>query len=146
MALVPRTSGGSETAHLVLVTTGGSTGDRTLITSGLSPQNEVIYQGHTYLEEGNAIFRTKWSSDGPTELPPAAGTGDMSGMDMGSDMKIPPSAPKAAGSPSQAKPRVTVTKTHTKVKTYVCPMHPEVTSHDPKATCPKCLMALVEKH
>ena len=28
--------------------------------------------------------------------------------------------------------------------TYVCPMHPEVTSHDPAARCPKCGMRLEE--
>ena len=28
---------------------------------------------------------------------------------------------------------------------YVCPMHPEVTSTTPGATCPKCGMALVKK-
>ena len=28
---------------------------------------------------------------------------------------------------------------------YVCPMHPEVTSTDPEARCPKCRMRLVEK-
>jgi len=146
MALVPRTSNGSETAHLVLVTTGGNTGDRTLITSGLSPEDEIIFQGQTYLEEGNAIFRTKWSSDGPTDLPAAAGSGDMSGMDMGPYVKTVPSTPKPADSPSQDKPTVTVTKQPAKIKTYVCPMHPEVTSHDPNAVCPKCGMKLVEKH
>nr|WP_281213701.1 efflux RND transporter periplasmic adaptor subunit [Shewanella insulae] len=31
------------------------------------------------------------------------------------------------------------------VKTYVCPMHPEETSHEPGSRCPKCNMFLVEQ-
>jgi len=43
--------------------------------------------------------------------------------------------PPAADPPSQT-PAAT---------TYVCPMHPEVTSTDPKARCTECGMELVKK-
>lgn len=44
-------------------------------------------------------------------------------------------------------PDNTVVKTDTmQVQTYVCPMHPEVTSKNASDKCPKCGMALVLKH
>lgn len=143
MKLVPRTSDGLEKAHLVLVTTKGDSGDQTIILSGLSSQDEVIYQGQTYLEEGNTIFRSKWTSDGPTDLPPAAG---VSGMDMKSNTNNSASSTKANSSSKAINPSLNVKKRIQMTKTYVCPMDPEITSHNPKVMCSKCGMKLVEKH
>lgn len=80
MKLVPKTSGGNKKAHLVMVTTGSSAGDRVAITSGLKDGDEVIYQGNTYLREGDTVFPTQWSSDGPKQMPNAPGMDDMPGM------------------------------------------------------------------
>lgn len=49
-----------------------------------------------------------------------------------------PALVKKAHKPKKAKPAQAV------VKTYTCPMHPEVISHQP-GRCPKCGMDLVEK-
>ena len=45
----------------------------------------------------------------------------------------------AASSPEAAAAKPTAQST------YVCPMHPEVTSTDPKAKCSECGMDLVKK-
>jgi len=55
MDLVPKTTGGNRKAHLVMVTTGASDGDRIEINSGLSDGDEVIYRGNTYLKDGDAV-------------------------------------------------------------------------------------------
>ncbi len=55
MDLVPKTTGGSKKAHLVMVTTGPSDGDRIEITSGLNDGDEVIYRGNTYLRDGDTV-------------------------------------------------------------------------------------------
>lgn len=69
MPLVPKTSGGNKKAHLVMVTTGPSSGDRVEIINGLSDGDEVIYQGNTYLRESDTVFPSKWDSDGPQVMP-----------------------------------------------------------------------------
>ena len=65
MQLVPKVSIGNKKARLVMVTTGPSSGDRIEITSGLRDCDEVIYQGNTYLREGDTVFPAKWGQDGP---------------------------------------------------------------------------------
>ena len=69
MKLVPMTSGGSKKAHLVMVTTGPSSGDRVEIESGLNDGDEVIYQGNTYLKEGDTVFPTAWGRMAPNRCP-----------------------------------------------------------------------------
>jgi HlyD family secretion protein len=76
MELVPKTSGGNKRAHLVMVVTGPSSGDRIAITSGLSDGDEVIYQGNTYLREGDTVFPTQWTTGGPRQMPNAPGVGN----------------------------------------------------------------------
>jgi len=49
-----------------------------------------------------------------------------------------PALVKKAHKPKKAKPAQAT------LKTYVCPMHPDVISHHP-GRCPKCGMDLVEK-
>lgn len=55
--------------------------------------------------------------------------------------------PAVASQPTAAaKPPVTKAAAKKAPKVvYVCPMHPEVTSKDPKARCPKCKMFLEPK-
>ena len=91
MKLVPKTSGGAKKAHLVMVTAGPSSGDRVEIISGLKDGDEVIYQGNTYLQEGDTVLATRWGPDGPEKMPDApgmeSGSGNMDnmpGMDKGS--------------------------------------------------------------
>ncbi len=80
MKLVPKTSGGSKKAHLVMVTAGSTSGDRVEITRGLRDGDEVIYQGNTYLKEGDTVFPTRWGSDGPQKMPDAPGMEGMPAM------------------------------------------------------------------
>ena len=131
MKLEPKTSDGGQKAHLMMVTTGASDGDRMEVLSGLSDGDEVIYRGHTYLKEGDTVTPTDWTSDGPRELPKALGMGSMPGMD---HSKMDHSKP-AAVSKKSVKGK----------KTYVCPMHPNITSHDPNELCRICNMKLEEK-
>jgi len=116
MKLVPMTTGGNKKAHLVTVTMGPSSGDRVEINSGLSDGDEVIYQGNTYLKEGDTVFPTQWGSDGPEQMPAAPG------MD-----------------PQKAAPPTSATKSE---KLYCCPMHPDQTSHNPNDLCKICGMKL----
>lgn len=69
MDLVPKESSSNKKAHLVMVTTGINSGDRIQIIAGLSDGDEVIYQGNTYLQENVTVFPTKWSSEGPIDMP-----------------------------------------------------------------------------
>jgi len=151
--IVKSAAAGSKKAHLVFVTLGDSSGDRTAVTYGLSEGDEVIYEGHTYLREGDTVFPTKWSSEGPVRLPPAPEMGEMPGMDHGANH---PAGHAMPGTPtmgeqhgadrSMAPSHKGMAKPHTMAaKTYVCPMHSDVTSHKAGQECPKCGMALVEK-
>jgi multidrug efflux pump subunit AcrA (membrane-fusion protein) len=81
MKLVPMKSGGNKQARLVMVRTGATDGDRIQILSGLQDGAEVITQGNTYLKEGDTVFATTWTANGPVSLPPAAGMENMPGMD-----------------------------------------------------------------
>jgi multidrug efflux pump subunit AcrA (membrane-fusion protein) len=126
MKLVPKVSDGNKKAHLVMVATGASDGDRVQITSSLSDGDEVIYQGHTYLKEGDTVFPTKWGEGGPEAMPRAPGMDNMPGMDH-TKMKIDSAASATKGQ-----------------KTYVCPMHPHEMSHQP-GNCKICGMNLIEK-
>jgi len=84
MALVPKKSGGNKKAHLVYVTTGPQSGDRVEIVSGLRDGDQVIYQGSTYLNEGDTVFPTHWTAEGPEKMPPAPAAGAMPGVKHGS--------------------------------------------------------------
>lgn len=136
MDLVPKTSDGNKKAHLVMVTTGASSGDRIEIKSGLSDGDEVIYQGNTYLKEGDTVFPTAWGADGPKETPSAPGMGAMSGMDHSSSSA--PAEPKQVNGSSSAssKPQ------QAGKQLYECPMHPDQTSYDPNALCKICNMKI----
>lgn len=123
MDLVPKTSDGNKKANLVMVTTGASSGDRVEIKSGLSDGDEVIYQGNTYLKDGDTVFPTAWGADGPKETPNAPGMGAMPGMNH--DSVSAPSEAKQAGK-----------------QLYECPMHPDQTSYDPNALCKLCNMKI----
>lgn len=80
MKLEPKTSGGNKKAHLEYVTLGADDGERTGIVSGLCDGEEVIYQGQTYLKEGDIVFPTTWGKNGPQQLPKAPAMGEMKGM------------------------------------------------------------------
>lgn len=84
MDLEKRQADTGKVARLVYVTTGKTDGDRTEIISGLSDGDEIIYAGHRYLREGDAVTPTKWGTDGPAELPgPPSGAKDMQMPGMG---------------------------------------------------------------
>lgn len=138
MKLVPMTSGGNKKAHRVNVTTGLSSGDRVAIISGLADGDEVIYQGNTYLKEGDTVFPTSWSVDGPQKMPDAPGMGEIPGMGKGfGDTGNMPGMdqPKTkTSSPASAKSALQ--------KTYECPMHPQITSHNPNELCKLCGMKI----
>lgn len=51
----------------------------------------------------------------------------------------------AAASPAKPGTPVAAGTAAAAAATYVCPMHPEVTSKDPEAKCSKCGMDLVKK-
>ncbi len=154
MKLVPKTSGGNKKAHLVGVTTGRYSGDRVTVTSGISDGAEVIYRGQTYLRDGDTVFPTEWTEDGPKTMPPGPEGESMPGMEGMPGMKHENETP----STPQAKPEMkdmpgmghsehaAPTKPKEAGKTiYVCPMCPGVSSTDPKALCPNCGMRLVPK-
>jgi hypothetical protein len=63
--------GKTGTAHQVKGLTGGSDGERTEITSGLSEGAAVITQGQDDLIEGTAVQSVPWGPDGPKALPKA---------------------------------------------------------------------------
>lgn len=126
MKLVPMVSSGNKKAHLVIVATGSSSGDRIEITSGLQDGDEAIYQGNTYLKEGDIVFPTRWGSDGPENMPNAPGMESMPGMDH-SKMNM-----------DSAKPA----KSHSNKPWYQCPMHPHEMSHNPNDTCKLCGMKI----
>lgn len=81
MDLVPKESSSNKKAHLVMVTTGINSGDRIQIIAGLSDGDEVIYQGNTYLQENVTVFPTKWSSEGPIDMPKPPSMDDSNGME-----------------------------------------------------------------
>jgi len=171
MKLVPKTSDGNKKAHLVVVTVGSGSGDRIAITSGLSDGDEVIYEGNTYLREGDTVFPTGWSAGGPKEMPDAPGMGsmpgmgdmpgmksgsgsmdNMPGMDKGSgDMKDMPGMDEGSNDmqnmPGMDQPKAKTdssapTKGVKGQKTYVCPMHPHEMSHNPNDKCRLCGMKI----
>lgn len=169
MKLEPKTSGGGKKAHLVFVTLGGGDGERTEIASGLNDGNEVIYRGHTYIKEGEAVFPTKWGEDGPREMPESPGmSGEMPGhgnhngkqkngspetpqmdhsdMDHGNMPEMDRSAmPAIDHSKMNHSKKAAGKKIEKAQKTYICPMHPEIVSHKEGETCPECGMFLEEK-
>ena len=98
MKLVPKMTGGKQTAHRVSVTLGTSDGKRVVVTSGVSAGVSVIYQGHAYLQEGDTVTPSAWGREGPMTLPPSSGkTPAMPGMDMPGQTQSAPPAAKAPG-------------------------------------------------
>jgi multidrug efflux pump subunit AcrA (membrane-fusion protein) len=152
MKLVPKTSDGDKKAHLVMVTTGSSSGDRIEITSGLKDGDEVIYRGNTYLKEGDTVFPTEWTADGPKQMPNAPGMGDMPGMKSGSDkmdnmpgMDMGSKDMKSMPGMDHSKMKMDSPAPAKKAKgqkTYVCPMHPREMSHNPNDRCRLCGMRI----
>jgi len=146
MKLVPKTSDGNKKAHLVMVTTGSSSGDRVAITSGLKDGDEVIYQGNTYLKEGDTVFPTKWGQDGPEKMPNAPGMGNMPGMNKDSgNMDNMPGMDKSSSDmknmPGMKMDSPTSKDTSGK-PWYRCPMHPHEMSHNPNDKCRLCGMKI----
>lgn len=166
MDLVPKKTGGQIKAHRVDVVVGRTDGDRTEILSGLQPGDRVVMDGGGSLNEGDVLFETKWSPEGPSELPPAPameeghGGMDMPGMGKSGkksgkksggaykeqDMKNMPGmthgAPAPGAEPAAVKPAGdSGRKDKQQGAVYTCPMHPEVKSDKP-GDCPKCGMKL----
>lgn len=84
MALEKKQAETGKAAHLVYVNTGKSDGDRTEIISGLNAGDEVIYAGHRYLRESDAVTPTQWGTDGPESLPgPPSGSQNLQMPGMG---------------------------------------------------------------
>lgn len=153
MKLVPKTSDGNKKAHLVMVTTGSSSGDRIAITSGLADGDEVIYQGNTYLKEGDTVFPTKWGANGPEQMPSAPGMGSMSEMHDMPDMKHDSEGSKnmhgvdKGSSDRKAKPKTKIdaakrSKATSGKPMYQCPMHPQEKSRNPNDECKICGMKI----
>jgi len=150
MKLVPKTSKGRKKAHLVIVTTGLTGGDRIQVLRGLSDGDEVIYKGNTYLKEGDIIFPTEWTADGPRKMPKAPGANEMPstpGMDhSGRKMNMNTTAVIDNNSEfSHFKTESQKSQKASGKRIYQCPMHPHEMSHNPNARCRKCGMNLEEK-
>ncbi|MHB0912748.1 MAG: efflux RND transporter periplasmic adaptor subunit [Armatimonadota bacterium] len=69
MALEKKQANTGKVAHLVYVTIGETDGNRMKIVSGLVPGDEIIYKGHRYLREGDAVAIANWGADGLEQLP-----------------------------------------------------------------------------
>jgi multidrug efflux pump subunit AcrA (membrane-fusion protein) len=168
MKLVPKETGGKLKAHRVMVSVGQTSDTRTEILSGLRPGDRVVVEGGGDLNEGDTLFETEWTADGPKELPPAPameGGGNMPGMDMsgskkggnmenmpgmdmksgGHDMKVQTDKHDMGDMKGMEMPGMTNKKPAAekleKDVIYTCPMHPDVKSDKP-GDCPKCGMAL----
>ncbi|MHB9038223.1 MAG: efflux RND transporter periplasmic adaptor subunit [Armatimonadota bacterium] len=89
VANIREADGSVKTAHLVMVTTGATDGRRVEILSGLKGGDEVIYEGNTYLREGDAVFPTQWGAKGPLALPQPPATEPMPGMGGGPKQPMP---------------------------------------------------------
>jgi len=72
MKLEPMEKGGPKRAHQVFVTIGGSSGDRTVILSGLKDGDEVIVAGYQALREGDSVTPVEWGPNGPKVMPAPA--------------------------------------------------------------------------
>ncbi|MGQ9524587.1 MAG: heavy metal-binding domain-containing protein [Armatimonadota bacterium] len=70
MKLEPMEKGGPKRAHQVFVKVGPSSGDRTVILSGLKEGDEVIVAGYQTLREGDSVTPVEWGPNGPKLLPP----------------------------------------------------------------------------
>lgn len=81
MKLEPKETSKGMKAHLIYVKTGITNGERTEIANGLKEEDEVIYAGHEYLNEGDNVFPTTWGVEGPEKLPEPPGMEDMQGME-----------------------------------------------------------------
>lgn len=157
MQLVPKVGDGNKKAHLVMVNTGATSGDRVEIVTGLSDGDEVINQGNTYLKEGDTVFPTEWTVDGPKELPKAPGmdsTQSMPGMAHKPDSAVSVPQVKHESSETDSMPGMNRSPSPQPSPTrgegvnrkwYVCPMHPHEMTHNPKDRCKICGMNLVEK-
>lgn len=71
MDLVPKKTGSALTAHRVTVSLGPTNGERTVIASGLDSCDRVVIEGGADLNEGDSLFETKWTPEGPSSMPPA---------------------------------------------------------------------------
>lgn len=119
MDLVPEQVGGKWKARRVEVGIGASDGQFTEITRGLQAGDHVVVTGHQGLHEGDALAPADEST--LASAPGGASTA---------------AAPGRGAAP--ASPRSAVPPPGTAAGKYYCPMHPEVTSDDPNATCAKC--------
>lgn len=145
MKLEPRTKGGQEYAHQVIVTTGPSGGKRTVILSGLQGGEEVVVTGNQNLHEGDSV-----TPQGAAPAAPAASAD----TNMPAGMQMPASTSAAgtganmpAGSGGKAMPGMAPAGSQPRSPhgpVYTCPMHPDVISDKP-GQCPKCGMRLEKK-
>ncbi|MCI0529525.1 MAG: efflux RND transporter periplasmic adaptor subunit, partial [Nitrospira sp.] len=83
---------GMKIARLRRVVTGLSDSKNTEIIKGLEEGDVVIMAGMESLQEGDTVYPTEWTKEGPVELPPPPEMKGMPGMDMSgmggmSDMK-----------------------------------------------------------
>lgn len=146
MELIPRKHTGGLHAYIVPVRTGLSDGDYTQILEGVKDGDVVAVDGIEDLQNGAAVFPTKWGAEGPEELPPPPG--GMPGHQHGTSTEMPgmPGMEPPSPSPPGVTPSVPTDRTKKPAgkNLYTCPMHPEVISDAP-GRCPKCGMDLVPK-
>lgn len=74
---------GMLTSSLRKVSLGPTDGQRTTVSAGLRPGDQVIYAGQEGLQEGTMVTPTAWTDTGPKELPkpmPGQGMPGMPGM------------------------------------------------------------------
>jgi multidrug efflux pump subunit AcrA (membrane-fusion protein) len=144
MTLVPIAAAGKWNARRADVAVGVSDGTTTEVTSGLKEGDHVVASGYQNLHDGDALLV---ANDLTPPVPSPQVERGSRGSD-GGELRTPNTedrTPPSSSSNSSSTPNAQRRTPNASQGRYYCPMHPEVTSDDPNATCPKCGMKLMPR-